>query len=86
MNYDKMLEIFDKHEAIEIPQKGKIDLAAFQLLAEIFPKKSYVICHADIDQIWFHGDYEKLTEKNILDLTKCGVFFDTNYNSLSMFV
>ena len=65
------------------------DLHAFMLLDKLFPDSTGcdMIGSAEHDQIWLAvHDLEQLTEENIVELVRCGVFFDSEIKTLSMFV
>lgn len=99
--FGKFDDDFLKFEHIENPRHRSPDLCAFLLLAELAPeiiktKGPYFGRHEDIvgcaehDQIWLSVDLEQLAEKatedNILELVRCGVRYDDDIDSLSMYV
>lgn len=68
----------------------KEDLNAFLLLAKLVPDDNNLIVAAEHDVIHFTTDVEDLarvaTEEDIKNLVRDGVFYDTDTDSLSMFV
>lgn len=88
---------FLKFSQISAPINPRPDICAFLLLDSIVPPKtnysgtkSDIVCCAAHDQIWLDVDPEELernaTEDQIKDLIRCGVFYDSDTDSLSMFV
>ncbi len=65
------------------------DIHAFILLSELFPDSNQdIVCASCHDVIWLDvgiEDIEKLTDENIIELTRCGVRYDDDAESLSMF-
>lgn len=66
------------------------DLCAFLLLDKLLPNYGRdIVCAAEHDEIFLDADCEKLaevaTEEDILTLTRCGVHYDSDTDSLSMF-
>ena len=89
-------ELAEKHEDksyrfnnIKNPISTRKDLHAFMLLDKIFPGSNDIISCAEHDQIWLGITPEQilqLTEDQIIELTRCGIIFDKDFESLSMFV
>ena len=81
---DDFLE-FDK---IVNRRNDRPDLHAWLLLDELFPKPGFdMICAASHDEIWLDvddSDVKKLTDKQILELIRCGVRCDEH--GLAMYV
>jgi len=88
MTLDEMKAIFEGYEG----KRGKRpnDIDALLLLRDLVPCFSDLITSADHDQIWLYVDAEELaaviTEEQVKYLSDCGVFFDEDTDSLSMFV
>jgi hypothetical protein len=88
-------ELFEKHndehgefDKIENKRSTRPDLHVFLLLDELFPSDngSDIVSAAEHDQIWLdvsEEQMETLTEPQILELVRCGVFID---EGPSMFV
>lgn len=87
-------QVFEKHhdqslkfEKVEVKRSKRADLHAFLLLDELFPGDCDIVAEVIHDQIFLgveENDFEKLTEKQVVELIRCGVFYDED--SLSMFV
>lgn len=72
------------------PYGNRADLHAFVLLAQLDPSTEDMVSSAEHDQIWLGVDYEAVgdvaTEEQIIELIRCGVRFDDEYDCLHMFV
>ncbi len=81
---------FPKFDRVKNPLHTRPDIAAFLLLDKIVPSKLDMVSCASHDQIWLEVEVDELegkaTEEDILTLVRCGVFYDTETDSLSMFV
>ena len=82
---------FLRFDLVENKRSNRPDLHAMIRLDEWFPsnKKQDIIAGASHDQIWLdtaEEDIEKLTDEQILELLRCGVFYDSDNDSLTMFV
>jgi hypothetical protein len=80
---------FLKFEAVEIKRSNRPDLHAFIMLNELFPRNRDIISAASHDQIWLDVDdieVETLTDEQMIELSRCGVFYCDECCSLSMFV
>jgi len=92
-----VLEIFEKHndeymefEKIPKSKRDKFktkrpDLFAFLMLDELFPNKKEIINDADNEIIFLNitnEEIETLQEDDIIELIRCGVCFDTEYDCL----
>ena len=88
-------ELFERCEAIggdfdDIKNKrsSRRDLHAFLLLAELEPSNDKIISGASHDEIEIGVSMETieaLNEFQILELVRCGVFFDAEEEYLGMF-
>lgn len=86
-------DIFKKHnkdylkfKRVESKKTNRPDLHAFLLLDELFPDNKDIVSAASHDELWLSiesEDIEKLTEDQILELTRCGIRYDED--SLCMF-
>lgn len=89
--------LFEKHadrdifefDQVENRRSACRDIHAMLLLQEICPTDGGMIAAAGHDQIWFEVDVEafaaKAAEYHIIELSRCGVFYDEQTDSLSMF-
>lgn len=75
---------------IDSPACLRPDLCAFLRLNELCPSNSVIVSCAEHDQIWLSVDCDEFnnaaSDDDILMLTRCGVIYDENTDSLSMFV
>lgn len=75
---------------VENKRSQRPDSHALLLLDELFPNHGCdIITAADHDQIWLgveDDDISKLTDEQILELVRCGVWYDSDLESLSMIV
>lgn len=86
--FEEHADEFLKFEKVENKLSSRADLHAFILLDRLQPQCTRdIIACAEHDQIWLDFDLEKsdLSEENIIELRRCGVFYDET-DSLSMFV
>ncbi len=89
--FEQVDEDFLKFKHIQNPLHNRADICAFLLLDKLVPSNSrYIIACAEHDKIWLNIDIEKLneiaTDADILYLVRCGVLYDTDVESLAMFV
>lgn len=96
MNLSELMQIFEAHEdashkfeQIDKPLHRVRDICAMLTIDAIAPFKRDAISAAEHDQIWFDVDIDafcaKATPGDVLTLIRCGVFFDSGVDSLSMF-
>lgn len=83
--------LFLRFDLVENKRSNRPDLHALIRLDEWFPvnKKQDIIAGASRDQIWLdtaEEDIAKLTDEQILELLCCGVFYDSDNDSLTIFV
>lgn len=100
MTIEEMAELFEKHEDEESCQFERIpkarrksqrpDLNGMLILDRLMPGTMPMVCSAEHDQIWFHDGGEKLAkvinESAIIDLLRCGIWWDGDIESLTSFV
>lgn len=83
---DEFLE-FDR---IENPKHPRPDICAFLMLHDLLGGTGDMVCSASHDEIWLDVNVEKLAKKAtpefIRDLSRCGVWYDSEIDSLCMFV
>lgn len=98
MTTSEIEQMFEKHEdeshhfdRVDKKRAWRADVHALILLDELFPnvESSDMISSAEHDQIWLAPSteqlLEKLTEDHIIELRRCGVWWDSDYQGLSMF-
>lgn len=88
--FDKYDNEYLKFERVENKLHSRPDLCAFLLLDKLMPSDGRdIICAAEHDEIFLDADCEKLaevaTEDDILTLTRCGVRYAGEVDSLAMF-
>lgn len=76
-------------EAVENKRSGRRDLHAFLLLDSLLPGTRGMVCAATHDEFFLDIDQKQLnkviTDEQILELTRCGVHYDSETDSLAMF-
>jgi len=83
---------FLKFERVENKFHKRHDIHAFILLSSLptCREEESMISGAEHDQIYLNVDMEEFaefaTEDMITELTRCGVFYDEEWETLSMFV
>jgi hypothetical protein len=88
--FEKLENEYLKFERVEKKLHSRPDLCAFLLLDKLLPNDGRdMVCAAEHDEIYLDADCEKLaevaTEDDILTLTRCGVHYDSDTDSLAMF-
>jgi hypothetical protein len=88
--FEKYNDEYIKFELIENPRHRRQDLCAFLMLDDLLGGGGGVVSSAGHDEIFIKFDCgdlrEKATPDFIRDLVRCGVRYDSNYDSLCMFV
>lgn len=78
-----------KFDRIESKRSQRPDLHAFLLLDDLFPNAGRdMVSAAEHDEFYLEPDGEKLaalTDDHILELVRCGVRHDEEYDCLAMF-
>jgi len=81
---------FLRFENIVDPPAKRPDICAFLLLDKLLPGERDIISCAEHDQIWLDIDTEELakvaTKEDVIYLLRCGVWYEEDTESLSMFV
>ncbi len=91
MNVEEMKLIFENYECKPYEERKQLkDLDAFILIDKLVPSgNDDIVSCASHDQIWIYVDTEELanviSEDEVRFLSDCGVFFDEESESLSMF-
>jgi hypothetical protein len=102
MTKERFIELIDGEDSEEeflafgrIAEKfsSRPDLHAFLLMDRLVPShtESDLLSAAEHDEIWIEIEIERLVEAGITveqvrDLVRCGVRYDSNHDSLAMFV
>ncbi len=97
MTTEELIELFKKHddeyirfERVENKLSTRPDLHAFITLDKIFPSEHDMVSCAEHDEIWISVTPEQLAEKAteelIIELSRCGIRYDSSADSLAMFV
>lgn len=88
-----MSENSDDHsnfELVKIKKSERNDLHAFLLLDSLIPSNRSIISASEHDEIYLDIDLDELskviTEEQVIELVRCGVRYDSDYDCLSMFV
>lgn len=89
--FDKYSDEYLRFERVENKLHPRPDLCAFLLLDKLLPNYGFdMICAATHDEIFLDSDCNRLaelaTEEDILTLTRCGVRYDSDTDSLAMFI
>lgn len=88
--FDAAEDEYIKFDRIEKPRHARPDLAAFLLLAELVPGTDDMVAAAEHDEIYLKTDCEALaeviTQEQVIELARCGVRYDSEYDCLAMFV
>lgn len=88
--YEKHDKEFLRFERVANPRSKRPDLHAFLLLDELTPDTRDMVSSAEHDEIWLDVKIEALaeviTEEQFVDLIRCGVRYDSDVDSLAMFV
>jgi hypothetical protein len=92
-----LAEAFERHnksylkfEDIQSPAHPRPDICAFITIDRLLPNAGLdMVCAAERDQIYLDADCAALasviTDEDVLLLSRCGVMYDEEYDSLSMF-
>lgn len=87
--FEKFNDDFLKFDQVENKRCSRPDVCGFIILDELIPVNENIIGAAEHDIIYLSIDCEKLaeiaTEENIHDLVRCGIMYDFDCDSLSMF-
>lgn len=88
--FDQFEDDYLRFHLVDSPRMPRPDLCAFLLLDELQPGAQDMVGSAEHDQIWLYVDTERLadvvTDEQIRELVRCGVMYDDDTESLSMFV
>ena len=79
---------YGEFDNIKNKRSNRPDIHALLLLDELFPGDSDLISSSEHDEFYLDISYEsieKLTDDQILELTRCGVMYNDESECLSMF-
>lgn len=93
MNLNERFEQFSdeyiQFDRVEVKRSNRPDLHAFLLLDEIQPGDSDLISASEHDEFYLDIDCDKFaevaTDEQIKELTRCGIRYDDDTDSLCMF-
>lgn len=88
--FEKCDDDYLKFDRVQNKLHSRPDLCAFLLLDKLMPRAGRdMVRGAEHDEIYLDADCEKLaevaTENDILTLTRCGVRYNSETESLAMF-
>ena len=79
-----------KFDRVEVKLSSRPDIHAFILLNQLVPGKTDIIDGSEHDEIYLGVDVEELrkaaTRDQLIDLCRCGIRFNDDYDCLAMFV
>ena len=88
--FEKVEDDYIKFERVENPVCKRPDICAFLHLDKLVPGSRGMVFAAEHDEIYLDVDAEDFanaaTEEDVLFLTRCGVRFNEENDSLAMFV
>ena len=87
--FDAVHDEYRKFAAVENKLSQRPDLHAFLLLDRRFPEDADLVFAADHDVYYLDLSPEQiatLTDQEILDLTRCGIRYDSSAECLAVFV
>ncbi len=88
--FEKVEDEYIEFERIENPICKRPDICAFLLLEKLAPGSGDMIYAAGHDELYLSTSVEDFanaaTEEDVLFLTRCGVRFDAENDSFTMFV
>jgi hypothetical protein len=99
MNSKQLKELINQHcenlqgckfELVENKLSQRADLHAFILMDRILPTNLNIISSARHKEIWFNINVDDfaavVTEDEVLELVRCGISYDGQYDCLYMFI
>ena len=88
--FEEFTDDFLKFKRIKEPKHPREDICAFLMLHDLLGGKRDMVSAAEHDEIWLDVDCDELAKKAtrefIRDLTRYGVRYDSDTDSLCMFV
>ena len=97
MEQENLQQFFDDHEddflefdLIQDKLSNRPDLHAFLLLDKLVPGSGDIVGSATHDEIFLSTDVEELlkvaTEDQLIELSRCGIFYNEEYECLMSYV
>ena len=97
MEQENLQQFFDDHEGnflefdlIQDKLSNRPDLHAFLLLDKLVPGSGDIVDSAAHDEIFLSVDVEELlkvaTDEQLLELSRCGIFYNEEYECLMSYV
>ena len=86
--FEAVNDEYIKFDRVENKRSLRPDLHAFLLLDELFPNERDMVCSSSHDVFYLDiegEEIDKLTDEQVLELTRCGVMYDSECDCLSMF-
>jgi hypothetical protein len=87
--FEEFEEEYIKFDRIDNPPSKRPDICAFLLIDKLLPGNGDIISASEHDEIYLDVDCEKfeklVTKEDIIYLSRCGVHYDEDTDSLSMF-
>jgi hypothetical protein len=87
--FEKYFSEFLQFDKVKNKRSKRKDIHAFIMLDEWFNGDGDIIGSAEHDKIWLSIDEEdvlSLTDEQIIELQRCGISFDSEYECLYSFV
>lgn len=88
--YQKYEDEYLEFNRVANKTSKRADIHAFNLLDRLIPREFKIVSGAEHDQIWLEVSPDELskvaTEDQIVELIRCGVRYDSETDSLAMFV
>jgi len=87
--FEKHFDEFLKFERVKNKKSNCPDLHGMILLEKLFPsEKAYdMICSGEHDRVWLkicEDQLDDLTDENVIELSRCGISYDEEFDSLTM--
>lgn len=87
--FEEFEEEYIKFDRIDNPPSKRPDICAFLLIEKLLPGNGNMISASEHDEIYLDIDceeFEKIaTKEDIVYLARCGVHYDEDMESLTMF-
>lgn len=88
--FDDHKDEFLKFDRVTDKTSQRPDIHAFRLLDRLVPGNGYMVSAAEHDEIYLAVYVEALvaaaTERQLIELHRCGVRYDSEFDSFCMFV
>jgi len=87
--FERHTDEYCSFEKVETKRSGRADLHAFMLLDTLVPGTQDMIAGSEHDEFYLDVSLEELaavaTPEQLLELIRCGIRYDSEYNCLAMF-